>query len=400
MQKKAILIIIICLFLLGCTQRNQKDIDTLKEITVTPTVIAESITPTKTDELLIPTEILVKVPTTPTPNITEEVFSHTLLGITPENSCNNGIIVSEGDYVYFWSGYYYSEEGKFCRMKQDGTELQILSDDKPCFINIINGKLYYISQKERTYYRGDLYSMDFNGENRKLIVEGECDYLIVMQNSIYYVDASNDMTLYETDLEGKGGEIIKKGCSDVQYQDGYFYYRSTESINDIYMFPIHNATDTTRLITTSATDFISKFIVYNNFIIFIKNNILYSYSITENSVSKLHNGVSSYGMTIKEDKIYLLSFYEEEVLGQGIFMYDIVCYDLKEKNLRLVAPYKDGDYMENPLYVINDYIYFGVADAEGSVLENHRSKLDESDEECLLHDKILGTKAEGDCLIR
>lgn len=52
-----------------------------------------------------------------------------------------------------------------------------------------------------------------------------------------------------------------------------------------------------------------------------------------------------------------------------------------------------------PLYVINDYIYFGAAGTNKDLWEVHRSKLDVFNEECLLHDKILDNRTENDCLI-
>lgn len=86
-------------------------------------------------------------------------------------------------------------------------------------------------------------------------------------------------------------------------------------------------------------------------------------------------------------------------------------YDLKDRNLLLVSPYTTDFERIPPLYVIHDYIYFGATDhgaidrgaidrgaMNKGIWEVHRGKLNEFDEECLLHDKVLEARTEGDCL--
>lgn len=157
-----------------------------------------------------------------------------------------------GDYLYYSSGYSDVDDGRFCKIKKDGTEFSILNEDSPCFINILYDKIYYIAEKNiYSGSVGQVYSMNLDGSKKERIISEKCSDLIVTSEGIYYVDDSNGGVLCRVGLDGKSKEVLhNENCIDLQYQDGYLYYSLFET-NEIKRFPINDVSNVTKLIDYS-----------------------------------------------------------------------------------------------------------------------------------------------------
>lgn len=176
-----------------------------------------------------------------------------------------------GDYVYFIGilSDEYSEndarDNKIYRMKTDGSDLKVINDnefDNECYeIYVVGNEIYYIG----TDY--NVYKMDSNGGNRKLVLENGTGYLGITNKYIIYNVENEDSTDYVTyiaDLDGKNERPIIENTRlySVNIIGNYVYY--TNESKHICRVKI-DGTDQATLYETTAYNLN----VYGNYIYYL-----------------------------------------------------------------------------------------------------------------------------------
>lgn len=124
-------------------------------------------------------------------------------------------INAKDGYIYFisFTGEAYSEtddtDNKLYRCKYDGTELEVINDNEfanDCYeIYVIENKIYYIGVDF------NIYTMNTDGTDKKVLIENEAGYLCVSDKYIVYNrlnDTESDYVTYISDINGNNEKQI------------------------------------------------------------------------------------------------------------------------------------------------------------------------------------------------
>ena len=372
MKKVITIIIAISIILMGCTHK-ENIINIANQSIETERVPGTSkVVPPDSSQLATDTKNGMVIKSN------KHIENFNTVGIESANSSNKGYIASDGSFIYFWSGTSYEiEDGKFCKMKHDGTQFSILSDDMPCSINIIDGTIYFVSQKYRDDNYGPIYRMDKDGANKTLLIDKDCQDLIVTDEFIYFINKSNGDKIFRADKNGGNLQVVANGkCDNLQYDNKYLYYE-LEKYNQLYRVKTDGTNKPTKLISKFYTYFVNRDNIY-----FLRQWTLHKYSVKEKKEYRLYKN-EVYGMTFGNSMLYLLGYFDNASEGRGTFAYDIATATLDGKNLKIINSYKQNQDKTFPLYYFNNYIYYGVDRNEGANTEFARIKSDGTGEKYL-----------------
>jgi hypothetical protein len=118
------------------------------------------------------------------------------------NVNNYGLIASQGDWIYYNSTF--GDYGKLYRMKADGSEREKLSDDNPCYINLIDDWIYYTS---RIGCIG-IYRIRTDSSERQRLNDDVVLGITVVADWVYYINASDNFKLYRIRTDGSGRQKL------------------------------------------------------------------------------------------------------------------------------------------------------------------------------------------------
>jgi hypothetical protein len=98
----------------------------------------------------------------------------------------------------------------------------------PSLYQVIGDRLYYIS-----LYDNNIYSTNSDGSDKKTVFSGTASEigLINFNNSLYYIDVTDDYSLYRLDIEGKGNRI-SRGSLRINYESFFLYNNSLYYFQD------------------------------------------------------------------------------------------------------------------------------------------------------------------------
>lgn len=108
--------------------------------------------------------------------------STVIYGNSVNNIANEGLVVGQGDWVYF-SDY---NTGGLYKMKTDGTNKKLLDKDTAYFLNIVADTIYYCNQTDANA----LYKIKTDGTEKKRLVQRYVSKMIVADNWIYFIDSA------------------------------------------------------------------------------------------------------------------------------------------------------------------------------------------------------------------
>jgi len=138
-----------------------------------------------------------------------------------------------GDYIYFNS----YDKGEIFRAKTDGTGREKISDDDGSYISISGDSIYYINRdfRNENLVRG-LYSMDIDGNNKKILDRGIVSSAAVMGRWIYYL---KDNRLFRIKDDGTGKNLVSSDhIMDMGIYDGWIYYNTYSLGRDLSLCKI------------------------------------------------------------------------------------------------------------------------------------------------------------------
>ena len=146
-------------------------------------------------------------------------------GSTPGNISNDGLVVQQGDYLYFARGR------ELNRRHIDGSDEALLCDDRPSYINVVGGWIYYRNGHDEN----KLYKIRTNGEDRTKLNDDNSWYINVVDDWIYYRNDRNG-NIYKISTEGTGRERLNDdNCRYINVIDGRIYYRNGSDGNTVYV---------------------------------------------------------------------------------------------------------------------------------------------------------------------
>jgi hypothetical protein len=103
-------------------------------------------------------------------------------GNTTNNITNEGLVVGQGDWVYF-SDF---STGSLYKMKTDGTNKKLLDKDTAYYLNIVSDTIYYCNQSDGNA----LYKIKTNGTEKKRIIWDNTEQIQSIGNWVYFVKKS------------------------------------------------------------------------------------------------------------------------------------------------------------------------------------------------------------------
>jgi hypothetical protein len=135
------------------------------------------------------------------------------------NSTSSGLMADDGIYVYYRSE---SDGWMLYKAKYDGTEKEKLSDDSPCYINVIGNWVYYANYKE--YF--SIYRMRTDGTGREQLSSAYCAGLYVTDKIVVAElrGDNNEMEIWSMNLDGSGSELLISGAMLAYFYNNCIYY--------------------------------------------------------------------------------------------------------------------------------------------------------------------------------
>ncbi len=269
-----VILLLLCLTVIGCkgddkTADNQgtsisKDSD-LKEVDKNQGNVGEK--EKEEDDKLI----------TPLPEFDGiKINQSTIIGLgnTPGNHANGGFLCESDGWLYYAD---YNNGGYLCRKKLDGTEKQILVEEKCGNINVLNGFIYYQRQQgkyilkrctlegkdvieltdvgiwdyvlseDTIYYSTDfLQRMDLDGNNiHQLTENGEFSKLDLYGDYIFCTDYTT-LSILAVKNDGSEKVLVKENAKGYDVIGDYLYYY--DEINFSMMGCLHIPTGEIKMV--------------------------------------------------------------------------------------------------------------------------------------------------------
>ena len=167
-----------------------------------------------------------------------------------------------GDLLYFLSG---TEDNAIVTMKKDGSERSVLSDEKALSLQCSGEFLYFISMgeetdPEKTY---TLHRMKRSGEEVTRILDDKIQQFFVSGNRLYYI-RQEDRSLYVSDQDGKDPVKLHDGSviNFILYEDKLYFVDGSEEKNQLFVME-RDGKDLKRLTEEKLSSFhISNDVIY------------------------------------------------------------------------------------------------------------------------------------------
>lgn len=158
-------------------------------------------------------------------------------GNTNSNISNDGEVCEKDGFIYYSGAY----SGLY-KMKTDGTEKVKLLDDSVADINVVDGWIYYLSERN--------YKQNPNSRIYKVKIDGTCKTKVYSQDNISNLIVTNKYIYYKTFTSGLGDfdyaickmnidstnkELVtsEQWISNINYNNGYIYYNTNDGIYKI-----------------------------------------------------------------------------------------------------------------------------------------------------------------------
>lgn len=295
-------------------------------------------------------------------------------GNTPGNIMNVGFAATDGEWEYFWAGTEsYTVEygyGKLCKMKPDGTEFQVLTDDMAASINVVGEWVYYIKSK-KSGFNGKIYRVRKDGTNREELYDGDCVDMTVVGDQIYFINLSDGAKVYK--MKTDGSKLVQLNQSEsyyLQYANDWLYYLTKDNENYIlYKMKAIPGSEPVKIM--EGTDY---YIISGEWIYYKFQGELYRMKEDGTNKTKLvSQPVGSFNVT--EDSIYWFTDDEYSIDE------DIYKMNLDGSGLEKLVNERSRPRVGYP-NIVGEYIYYWFFNAEFS--EIARMKTDGSEDEIII----------------
>ena len=155
-------------------------------------------------------------------------------GNTMANICSGGSAASDGEWVYYLHEPMQKEGGRpaLWKIRPDGTQAQLLTEDPPAQLNVLNGWIYYTVEDDIV---SPVYKMRTDGTEKQVLNEEAYPErgMIVIGDTIYYIDGNYGISCMKTD--GTQRRTLLEGqFSAMCAADGWIYYVAMTPETDKY----------------------------------------------------------------------------------------------------------------------------------------------------------------------
>jgi hypothetical protein len=211
-MKLKVLFLLIIILLVGCTSIMNNNTDTNIQINTREDTTTLNNSSNENIAVFSPTE----------------TNNDLLVGNTPGNINNFGLVAFDDEWEYFWAGTTHQTDyngGKLCKIKRDGTCFQVISDVIPCYINISDEWIYYIKQKKPGTFKGSIFKIRKDGKENQIIFQSDCVDMTVVGEWIYFINESEGNRIFKVKTDGSGlMKINDNECFGLLYENDTLYY--------------------------------------------------------------------------------------------------------------------------------------------------------------------------------
>lgn len=160
-----------------------------------------------------------------------------IIGNHPGNLINEGIVALQGDKLYYSNGGYEPIKRADLNGKVE-MEYDYYGGRN---INIADNWIYYIAVSEIN--GNEIIRMKTDGTDRTKLIEGDCNFLCVQDEHIYYTE-SDTGNLYRAKTDGSGITLLSEdNCSFVNIDGKSIYYCSASADNKVYKISDNKKTE-------------------------------------------------------------------------------------------------------------------------------------------------------------
>lgn len=131
------------------------------------------------------------------------------------NISNYGLVSYYDDWIYFIN----TENYNLYRINRDGTGMMVLDEGTPTsYLCVSDDSIYFCKEQ--------IYKMDLDGSNKKLVCNTNIECFEVEWDQIYY---SNENGIYKIKTDGSDNTLISIECAfSINVSDGWIYYNSCQ----------------------------------------------------------------------------------------------------------------------------------------------------------------------------
>lgn len=253
------------------------------------------------------------------------------MGNTAANHANRGLLCGYGDWIYYND---YSKNGYLCRSLQDGTNKEVILEERCFNINIVSDSIYYQSEEIRTIKKCNM-----DGSNVLTLIEDPVADMIVTSDTIYFLTDS----IEKVDLDGNNRtNIMPEGeYYYLDYQDNSLFYTSLENGVDLYRINQDESKSYILLEEAKGSVVIDNNVYYTG----VEDNMLYCYGLVEKTSKQIDKG---YNVNVRDDNIYYIK--ENQ----------IYCFTENKQCEYYSTEYFSGFQEDCEIefyYIVNDYMY-------------------------------------------
>ncbi|WP_027626170.1 DUF5050 domain-containing protein [Clostridium lundense] len=219
------------------------------------------------------------------------------------NVQNSGETMIEGDYIYYSNG---TDNGKLYKMKKDGSENKVLSEDKVKYMCVIDHYIYYSNMSDD----GKLYKIKDDGNDRKKLYDSSISYIDKSEEDLYFINISDRNKIYKIETS-KGDNITKVSDDPADSLSAIgtgIYYTNKNDSNKLHK--ISTGTSSSKVVNLPVKNFIGKDI--SDMILCTTDGYVYRYE--GGKLEKITLNVPNYSSTTKEDRAFNIN-----VIGNYIY---------------------------------------------------------------------------------
>ncbi len=229
--------------------------------------------------------------------------------IPVSNLSNLGLVVQDGEYVY----YNKYNNGIF---KSKGSEETQITEEPAYSIQINDNQLYYLAVSSE--HNICIKKTDLNGENTTLVklISTSINKFFIQDDFLYYASNMSNSGIVKLDLKSKAEQnIVNANIKDFELLDNTIYY--TDDLGYLYSLEVNSLDRKTIFAGANITEFQ----VYKGKVFYYdaKENALMVGKIVENSTpTKLSSEVNSAYFNVYNNKIYFYNPSEKYIKSSTI----------------------------------------------------------------------------------
>ncbi len=288
------------------------------------------------------------------------------MGNTVGNIINCGYSVSKDDYIYYVAPSEDMKHTNICKVKKGTSDFEIIFQGNYDIraLNIVGNKIYFISISNEQTDDEDgidnkICKINLDGSDFTIINDNEFAYdyydMYALNNQIYYV--GTDENVYQMDLNGANRKLVAEtNTGFLAIHPKYIIYNKENEDGSDYITYIRKLNGTEETPINGSRIFTPMF--YKNDIYYInKNQVLAKIPISggEEEIVLDH---TIYNMNLVNDSLYYLNYKDEANQDYTVSIYKLSTNGGEPEIIKDLSNYTSF------INVIEDYVYYMDMDEE------------------------------------